>query len=93
VRGRDNSQWIERQKRRHGKKYESYWYSTEKREWTKHSGWPTAPEQWRKLQAWIVRRRFSPGAATRVGFEREVAKVFRDVYPFYEFTSSPNWKR
>jgi uncharacterized protein (TIGR02453 family) len=93
VRGRDNPQWIERQKRRFGKKYESYWYSTEKGEWTKHKGWPTAPEQWKKLQAWIVRRKFSPAAATRSGFEREVAKVFGDVYPFYEFTSSPKWKR
>jgi uncharacterized protein (TIGR02453 family) len=93
VRGRDNPQWIERQERRCGGEYESYWYSTEKGEWTKHKGWPTAPEQWKKLQAWIVRRKFSPAAATRAGFEREVAKVFTDVYPFYEFTSSPKWKR
>lgn len=91
-RGRDYGVWIERQRRRLGRKYESYWYSTEKGEWTKRNGWPVKPEDWQKLQGWIVRRRFSAAAATRNGFEREVAKVFRDVYPLYQFTTSANWK-
>lgn len=91
-RGRENPKWIESQKRRLAKKYESYWYSTEKGEWTKHGGWPVDPEDWKKLQGWIVRRKLAPAAATRSGFEREVAKIFRDVYPLYRFTSSPDWK-
>jgi uncharacterized protein (TIGR02453 family) len=91
-RGRENPKWMEIQKRRLGKKYESYWYSSEKGEWTKHSGWPVNPEDWKKLQGWIVRRKLATAAATRNGFEREVAKVFRDVYPLYRFTSSPDWK-
>jgi len=91
-RGRENPKWIESQKRRLAKKYESYWYSTEKGEWTKHGGWPVDPEDWKKLQGWIVRRKLAPVAATRSGFEREVAKIFRDVYPLYRFTSSPDWK-
>ena len=92
VRGRENPKWIERQRRRLEKKYESYWYSTEKSEWTKHSGWPVNPEDWKKLQAWVVRKKFAPAAVTRAGFEAEVGKVFRDVYPLYPFVSSPNWK-
>lgn len=91
-RGCDNPKWIERQRRRLGKKYESYWYSTEKGEWTKHNGWPVKPEEWRRLQGWVVRRKFSLAAATGGGFERDVARVFREVYPLYQFTSSPAWK-
>src|SRR5271157_707414 len=91
-RGSENPKWIERQRRRLGKKYESYWYATEKGEWVKHPVWPTKPEEWKKLAAWIVRRRFPPAAITRAGFDREAVKIFRDVYPLFEFTSSPNWK-
>jgi uncharacterized protein (TIGR02453 family) len=92
VRGRENSEWIERQERRLGKRFESYWYSTEKGEWTKRCGWPLAPENWKKLQAWIVRRKFSPAAASQNGFAREAARIFAQVYPLYEFASSPKWK-
>jgi uncharacterized protein (TIGR02453 family) len=69
--------------------YESYWYSTTKGEYTSHEGWPTTPEDWKKIQAWIVRRKFAPSAATRTSFPREAAKVFRDVYPLLRFTSLP----
>ena len=92
TRGRDHAKWIERQQRRLSGRCESYWYSTIKGEWTKHRAWPVKPEEWKKLRAWIVRRKFAPAAAGRAGFEREAAKVFRDVYPLYEFTMSPQWK-
>jgi len=91
ARGGENSAWIERQKRRLAK-YESYWYATEKGEWAKHKGWPVKPENWKKLQGWIVRRKFAPAVAAREGFEREVAKIFREVYPLYPFTTSAAWK-
>jgi uncharacterized protein (TIGR02453 family) len=92
VRGREHSKWIERQKRRYGRKYESYWYSTEKGEWTKHKGWPVAPENWKKLQAWIIRRKFPHSAASKPGLDREIARIFSDLYCFHEFTCSPKWK-
>lgn len=92
VRGRENPQWLARQKSRLGKKFESYWYSTEKGEWKKRKGWPVEPEEWKKLQAWVVRRKFSPAAASRDGFEREASRIFAQVYPLYEFTSSAKWK-
>lgn len=92
VRGPANSAWIARQQRRLGKSFDSYWYSTVKGEWTKHKGWPVEAGDWKKLQAWIVRRKFSPAAACRSGFEREVCQIFEQVYPLCEFTSSPNWK-
>ena len=92
LRGRENQKWIARQKSRLGKKFESYWYSTLKGEWTKQKGWPMTAEEWKKLQAWVVRRKFSPAAASRDGFEREVCKTFAQVYPLYEFACSAKWK-
>lgn len=81
--------WALKQKRRLGRRYESYWYTTQKGEWTRHDGWPTSPEDWKKILAWIVRRKFPTAAATRSSFPREAAKVFRDLYPLLRFTSLP----
>lgn len=92
ARGRENGEWLARQKRRLGGKFDSYWYSTEKGEWTKHKGWPLEPEEWKKLKAWVVRRKFSPAAASRNGFQQEAASVFKQVYPLMQFASSSNWK-
>lgn len=79
--------WIAKQKKRLGRRYESYWYSMRKGEWTQHSGWPTATDDWKKIQAWIVRRKLTPAAATRPNFPREAVKILRDVYPLLRFTS------
>ncbi len=87
-----NPRWIERQQRRLGKKYDSYWYSVEKGEWTKHDGWPKRPEDWNRLKGWIVRRKMKPAAATRASFPGEVSKVFKEVFPLYVFTSSLRWR-
>jgi uncharacterized protein (TIGR02453 family) len=91
ARGGENPAWIARQQRRLAK-YDSYWYATEKGDWAKHKGWPAEPADWKKLQAWVVRTKFAPKAATRAGFERAVAKIFREVYPLYPFTISQTWK-
>src|SRR5690348_2706393 len=40
--------WVAQQKKRLGRRYESYWYTIEKGEWTKRDGWPTESEDWRK---------------------------------------------
>lgn len=84
-----NPKWVGQQKRRLARKYESYWYNTIKGEWTKHDGWPTDVESWKKIQAWIVRKKMSPAAATRAGFHGEIMKTFRDLYPLLKFTSIP----
>jgi uncharacterized protein (TIGR02453 family) len=84
-----DSGWVSKQKKRLGQRYDSYWYTTVKGEWTKHDGWPAAPEEWKKIQAWIVRRKFAPSAAMRASFSRDAAKVFRDLYPLLRFTSLP----
>jgi uncharacterized protein (TIGR02453 family) len=81
--------WVAKQKRRLARRYESYWYTMEKGEWTKHSGWPVAAEDWNKILAWIVRRQWSPTAATRVSFPRDITEVFRDLYPLLRYTSLP----
>ena len=81
--------WGNKQKKRLSRRYESYWYTTEKGEWTKHSGWPVAPENWNKILAWIVRRKLTPAAATRPSFRRDVVKIFRDLYPLLRYTSLP----
>ena len=80
--------WASKQKKRLARRYESYWYTMEKGEWTKHNGWPAA-EDWKKLLAWIVRRKLSSASATRVSFPRDITKVFRDLYPLLQFTSLP----
>lgn len=81
-------QWPAQQKRRLARRrYESYWYTSEKRDWKKHAGWPAAPEDWKKLQAWIVRRKMKPAQALRPDFPQQVAKIFREVFPLLRFTS------
>jgi uncharacterized protein (TIGR02453 family) len=82
-----NPKWVSRQEKRLGHKYESYWYTTEKGEWTKHEGWPTDLENWKKILAWIVRKKMKPADATRGAFQGELIKTFRDVYPLLKFTS------
>jgi hypothetical protein len=81
--------WAAQQKKRLGKRYESYWYTTEKGQWTKREGWPVDAAEWKKLQAWIVRRKMKPDIALRVSFDRELLKMFRELYPLLEFTSIP----
>lgn len=82
-----NLKWAGNQKRRIGKKYESYWYTTEKGEWTKHEGWPSKAEDWKRIRAWIVRKKLKPSSATSSAFPKEVIKVFRKLYPLLKFTS------
>jgi uncharacterized protein (DUF2461 family) len=81
-----NPRWIAQQKKRLSRRYESYWYRMEKGEWTKQSGWPDT-ENWKKLQAWIVRRELGAAAATRKPFCKALEKIFRDLYPLVCFTS------
>lgn len=81
-----NPKWLAQQKKRLGKKYESYWYATVKGEWMQKDGWPTVAD-WPKLQAWIVRKKLSPNSATRGSYSAEVGNIFRDLYPLLKFTS------
>lgn len=85
-----NPKWVAQQKRRLGDKFESYWYTTEKGEWTKHQSWPTEAAGWKRIQAWIVRKKLSPAVATRATFSKDVRKAFRQIYPLLKFTSIPN---
>jgi uncharacterized protein (TIGR02453 family) len=79
--------WIAEQKKRLSRRYESYWYSLEKKEWKQQRGWPVGPEDWKKLQGWIVRRKLKSADATKATFPSEIAKIFRDLYPLLRFTS------
>jgi uncharacterized protein (TIGR02453 family) len=79
--------WVAGQKRRLGKKYESYWYTTEKGQWTKRDGWPVEAENWKRIRGWIVRKKLTTSAAVRADFPRELCKAFREVYPLLKFTS------
>jgi len=79
--------WLAQQKKRLGQRYESYWYSAAKGEWTKHDGWPVTPEDWKRAHGWVVRRKLALAAATRASFPRDAAKIFGDLYPLLQFTS------
>lgn len=82
-----NPKWTTLQKKHLSKKYESYWYNTLKGEWTKHEGWPTDPENWKKLQAWIVRKKMKPEKAISTTFVKETLGAFKELYPLLKFTS------
>jgi uncharacterized protein (TIGR02453 family) len=79
--------WPAQQQKKLGRRYESYWYSLEKKEWTQQKGWPRDAEDWKKLQGWIVRRKMKPSEAARTTFPQEVAKIFSELYPLLKFTS------
>jgi uncharacterized protein (TIGR02453 family) len=79
--------WIAQQKKRLSRRYESYWYCLEKKEWKEQRGWPSGPDDWKKLQAWIVRRKLKSADARRAAFPREIAGIFHDLYPLLQFTS------
>jgi len=91
-RAAEQAAWLKKEQRRLERKYESYWYSMQKKEWTKHAGWPSAAEDWKKIQGWIVRRKMKPSAATRPGFATDAAKILQELAPLYHFTSSAVWK-
>ena len=82
--------WSAKQKKRLGRKYESYWYSAEKGEWKEQAGWPTSAEDWKRLRAWIVRVKIPPAVVMRGDFSKELGRVFRDVYPLLQFTCLPD---
>jgi uncharacterized protein (TIGR02453 family) len=85
-----DAKWAVKQKKRLGRKFESYWYSAEKGEWKEQPGWPTSADDWKRLRAWIVRAKMTPTAATRGNFAGELGRVFRDVYPLLRFTCLPD---
>jgi uncharacterized protein (TIGR02453 family) len=82
--------WLAKQNRRLGERCQSYWYSTEKGQWTKRAGWPAAAE-WGRVRGWIVRRKWAPAAAMRATFAQDLVKIFRDVYPLLRFTCLSDW--
>jgi len=85
--------WLAQQSKRLRRKYESYWYSSEKNGWTKHGGWPVHAEDWQRLKGWVVRRKMKPAVVTRKSFERGIVATFRELAPLYFFTSLPKWKK
>jgi uncharacterized protein (TIGR02453 family) len=88
----ENIDWLARQRKRLGRKFESYWYASEKSEWTKHPGWPCDAQEWKKAKGWVVRRKLQPSAAMLPAFQREVEKTFRDLFPLYSFSCLQGWK-
>jgi uncharacterized protein (TIGR02453 family) len=90
-RAQQHPEYIASMRSKLARKYDSYWYKSEKGEWTKCPGWPLAPEEWKRLRGWVVRRKLPRGAATRPGFVRDVETIFREAYPLYAFTTSPHW--
>lgn len=71
------------------KRYESYWYRMEKKDWVLHPGMPKTDEDWLTMQGWVVRKIFEPGTRglDSPAFARQAAKIFSDLYPLYHFTS------
>ena len=87
ARVRDQPRWLAQQKRKFGRRYESYWYALEKKEWTLQDGWPESAADWERLQGWVVRKKMKPADATRAAFPSQIAKIFRELFPLLRFTS------
>ena len=79
--------WVSEQKKRLGRKCDSYWYTTEKGEWTKNASWPVQLQDWQKIQGWVVRKQMKPGEALKPGFSKDVLRLFKELYPLLQFTS------
>jgi len=81
-----NPRWFALQKKRLGSRYESYWYSTEKRR-MEETSW-LAPsgklEEGESLDR-PAKAQYRRGNARQ--FSRDVRKVFRELYPLLRFTS------
>jgi len=86
-----NAKWLAAQARRLGQKYESYWYTSEKNDWTKHNGWPVDAADWKRVKGWIVRKKLRPAGAARPGFLRDAGKILRELFPLYAFASLTGW--
>ena len=84
--------WVERQRKKFARQFESYWYSSEKGSWTKHPGWPREAKEWKKCKGWIVRKKLTTKSAARAAFAKDVEKIFRELFPLFAFSSLSSWK-
>lgn len=87
-----NLDWLGRRQKKFTRTFESYWYSSEKGSWIKHSGWPGDAKEWKKAKGWIIRRKLSAAAAAKPAFRREIEKTFRELFPLYCFSCLQEWK-
>jgi uncharacterized protein (TIGR02453 family) len=78
-------------------RYQTYWHREEGKDWVRHPGLPRSKNDWSTLQAWIVRKVFSPRARglASAEFASQVEQIFAQLYPLYAFSSSasPRWQR
>jgi len=88
LRGPRSGAWLARESRRFARRYDSYWYATEKGRWTRHSGFPR-PEDWHAVRGLVVRRRVSRVDAVKPGFLGAVVRAFEDLMPLYRLTAFP----
>jgi uncharacterized protein (TIGR02453 family) len=86
-----NLKWLAAQARRLGRKYDSYWYSSEKGDWHQRMGFPLTADDWQRIRGWVVRKKLRPAAALRAAFAKDAAKIFSEVFPLYRFLSSDRW--
>ncbi|HKF52076.1 MAG TPA: DUF2461 domain-containing protein, partial [Candidatus Acidoferrales bacterium] len=88
----ENLDWLARRQKKFARKFEGYWYSSEKGSWTKHSGWPSDAKEWTTAKGWIVRRKLSAATATKPSFCRQIEKTLRELFPLYRFACLQEWK-
>jgi uncharacterized protein (TIGR02453 family) len=90
-RAQENLKWLSAQARKLGRKYDSYWYSSEKGDWRQRGGFPLAAGDWKRIRGWVVRKKMQPAAALRAGFAKDAAKILAEVFPLYKFLSADRW--
>ncbi len=71
------------------RRYNCYWYRSEKKRWVKTDGLPHSVADWKRLEGWVIRKVFRaahPGLAS-ASLAHEVKLTFERLFPLYAFTS------
>ncbi len=79
------------------RRYNCYWYRSEKKQWIKTDGLPESAADWKRADGLVVRkfiRAAHPGLPT-AALAHEIELTFERLYPLYAFTSieGPSWKK
>ena len=82
---------LERWLARHvaGRRLETYWYRSEKKEWVQTEGVPHTPEEWNRLEGWVVRRLIRPThpALRAATLSHEIQLTLQNLFPLYAFAA------
>lgn len=79
------------------RRYDCYWYRSERRKWVKIEGLPQTHDDWGRLEGLVIRKVLRPGhpGLNAPSLAHEIELTFQNLYPLYAFTSIEGraWKK